>query len=446
MPNEDLSARLKALAFIIKYGHDLFSAKTFDDTAANVVNNSRSMLNFRTSVLLESNGRKSRIVAQFGQPEVNPHSRLAVLQQRLADSIIFDEPAVTITADSGLDPELAQNDAVYYALKLTPPPNSDKTTLFYIWLLEYEKEIPPLVPNTARLLANSAAEALFYQRLTKRRLWVLRDTLPKIIFWIILLGAVAALMFIRGPERITAEFTLKAPQVTGAYAVFDGMVANCLLPNGAQVSKGDIIMEYDVSQLKYRLGAATSQLRETEAELALEEQNAFSDQARLARVKLLEAKRNTAKVAVEEAQWYLEHAQITAPADGFLVITGGLAELFAGRAVKTGDKLFEIHGGDGMLADIPVNEQNASILAQSPKLELFLHTAPENALDCQIIDIARLPELTEQKTYCYHVQARLDNPHDGLRFGMRGVAKLSAGDYSLGYRLFKNVILYTRKF
>ena len=446
MPNEDFSARLKALAFIIKFGHDLFSAKTFDDAAANVVNNSHSMLNFRTATLLENNGRKSRVVAQFGQPTVNKNARLAVLQRKLADSLVFDEDAITVTANNGLDAELAQNDAVYYALRLLPPPNSDNTPLIYIWLLEYEKEIPAFVPNTAKLLANSAAEALFYHRLTKRRLWVLRGSLPKICFWTIVLGAVAAMMFIRGPERITAEFTLQAPQVTGAYAMYDGIVATCLKPDGASVKKGDVIIEYDVNQLKYRLGAAISQLRETEAELALEEQSAFSDQSRLARVKLLEARRDTAKVSVDEAQWYLQNARILAPADGLLVLTGGHAELFAGRAVKTGDKLFEIHGGDGMLADIPVNEQNASLLRQSPKLALFLHTAPENALDCEIIDVAHYPELTEQKTYCYHIQARLTGNHEGLRYGMRGIAKLSAGDYSLGYRLFKNVILYTRRF
>lgn len=446
MPNEDLSARLKALAFIIKFGHDLFSAQTHADAAANVVNNSRSMLNFRTATLLESNGRKSRVIAQFGQPTVNPNARLAILQRKLADALVFDEDAVTVTADNGLDPELAQNDAVYYALRLSPPPNSDNTPLFYIWLLEYEKEIPPFVPNTARLLANSAAEALFYHRLTKRRFWVLRSSLPKIIFWTIVLGAVAALMFIRGPERITAEFTLQPPQVTGAYAMFDGTIATCLKTDGAAVQKGDVILEYDVSQLKYRLGAAISQLRETEAELAIEEQSAFSDQSRLAKVKLLEARRDTAKVSVDEAQWYLDHSRILAPSDGFLVLTGGHAELFVGRAVKTGDKLFEIQGGDGMLADIPVNEQNASILRESPSLELFLHTAPENALACEIIDIARYPELTEQKTYCYHIQAKLTGEPEGLRYGMRGIAKLSAGDHSLGYRLFKNVILYTRRF
>ena len=446
MPNEELTARLKALAFIIKFGHDLFNAQTHADAAANVVNNSRSMLNFRTATLLESNGRKSRVIAQFGQPTVNPNARLAILQRKLADALVFDEDAVTVTAENGLDPELAQNEAVYYALKLSPPPNSDHTPLFYIWLLEYEKEIPSFVPNTARLLANSAAEALFYHRLTKRRYWALRSSLPKLLFWAIVLGAVAALMFIRGPERITTEFTLQPPLVTGAYAMFDGTIATCHKTDGTVVKKDDVILEYDVSQLKYRLGAALSQLHETEAELAIEEQSAFSDQSRLAKVKLLEARRDTAKVSVDEAQWYLQHSRIIAPADGFLVLTGGHAELFAGRAVKTGDKLFEIHGGDGMLVDIPVNEQNASILRQRPALELFLHTAPENALECEIIDIARYPELTEQKTYCYHIQARLTGDHEGLRYGMRGIAKLSAGDHSLGYRLFKNVILYIRRF
>ncbi|MBO4527233.1 MAG: hypothetical protein J5743_06385, partial [Victivallales bacterium] len=178
------------MAFIIKYGHDLFNARTFDDAAANVVNNSHSMLNFRTATLLESNGRKSRVIAQFGQPNVNPHARLAVLQRKLADSLVFDEDAVVVTADNGLEAELAQNDAVYYALRLLPPPNSDNTPLFYIWLLEYEKEIPAYVPNSAKLLANSAAEALFYHRLTKRRFWALRGSLPKICFWTIVLGAV----------------------------------------------------------------------------------------------------------------------------------------------------------------------------------------------------------------------------------------------------------------
>jgi len=446
MPNEDFSARLKALAFIIKFGHDLFSAKTFDDAAANVVNNSHSMLNFRTATLLESNGRTSRVIAQFGQPTVNPHARLAVKQRKLAESLVFDEDAVVVTANNGLDEELAQNDAVYYALRLPPPPNSDNTPLFFIWLLEYEKEIPPFIPNTAKLLANSAAEALFYHRLTKRRFWALRGSLPKLCFWTVVLCAVAALMFIRGPERITAEFTLQAPNVTGAYAMYDGIVATCLKPDGAPVQKGDVIIEFDVSQLKYRLGTAMSQLRETEAELALEEQSAFSDQSRLARVKLLEARRDTAKVSVDEAQWYLQNARVLAPADGFLVLSGGHAELFAGRAVKTGDKLFEVHGGEGMLADIPINEQNSSILRQSPTLALFLHTSPENALECEIVDVAHYPELTEQKTYCYHIQARLTGKQDGLRYGMRGIAKLSAGDYSLGYRLFKNVILYTRRF
>ena len=53
MDNEALSARLKAFALMLKFGHDLFDAKDFSETAALAVNNSRSLLNFRTASLLE---------------------------------------------------------------------------------------------------------------------------------------------------------------------------------------------------------------------------------------------------------------------------------------------------------------------------------------------------------------------------------------------------------
>lgn len=97
-----------------------------------------------------------------------------------------------------------------------------------------------------------------------------------------------------------------------------------------------------------------------------------------------------------------------------------------------------------MIAEIPVNERDASILRQAPRLTLFLHTAPENAIPAEIEEISRYPELTEQKTYCYKVRARLPKQMDDLRYGMRGVARLSGGDVSLGYRLFKSMVLYFR--
>ena len=444
MANEELLAKLKAFALMLKYGHDLFDAATFRDAAALAVNNSRTLLNFRTATLLELTGGRAVVIAQYGQAEANPHSRLAVAQAQFAESLELGSEPQTVTADEGLPAELAADNAVYCCLKLRPPANLNATDLSFLWLLEYEKEIPVYVPNTFKLLAASASEALYYQRFCKNQLWEVKRHVKKRWVWgAILLLAVAA-MFLRVPESATAEFTLKAPEITSAYAWFDGPIAACLVQDGETVKKGEIIAEYDTDQLNYRLSSAQNALREIEAELALEQQNAFSDEERLGKVKLLEARRDTMQVAVREAQWYLDHARISAPADGILALADGRAEQLAGKAVRTGDKLFDVYGGNGMVAEIPVNERDASILQDRFHATLFLHTAPETAIPVEILEVSQYPELTEQKTFCYKVRVRLPYNSAGLRYGMRGIARLSGENVSLGYRLFKSVVLYFR--
>ncbi len=444
MATEDFASRAKAFALMLKYGHDLFEAKTLEDASALGVNNSRILLNFTTSTLLEMGNGKAVVLAQYGQTTVNSHSRLAVLQCKLAESLKFASEPLIVSKENGLSPELSGESRVYLCLKLAPPANTDGADFSFIWLLEYEKEVPSFAVNTAKLLAVSLSEALHYQKLCKNRLWNVKRHAKKRWIWGAALLVLIGLLFLRVPENATAEFTLKAPEITGAYAWFDGPIARCLKQDGDVVKRGEIVAEYDTSQLEYRLSAAKSQLRETEAELALEQQNAFSDQTRLGQVKLLEARLATMRVSVKEAEWYLEHAKILAPGNGVLALADGRAEQLAGKAVRTGDKLFDVMGGIGMTAEIPVNERDASVLQKQLSATLFLHTAPETAIPVKILEVSHYPELTEQRTYCYKVRVQLPLDTDNLRYGMRGVAKLSGGKVFLGYHLFKNALLYVR--
>lgn len=444
MANEKIDPRLKAFALILKFGHDLFHAKNFADAAARAVSDSRSLLNFRTSALFTLVGGKAELAAQFGQVEPNPHSRLAVVQKKLAETLTFDGEPRTVTGENGLPKELAQNDGVYFCLKLAPPAHVEHSGIEFIWLLEYEKEVPDYVPNTAGLMAGSIAEALYFQKLCKSGNWNVGRHVKKRWFWVAVLLLLGMAMFLRVPEKTTAEFTLKAPEITGVYAWFDGLMARCLKQDGDTVGRGEVIAEYDTAQLQYRLGVARSALREVEAELALEQQNAFTDQEKLGKVKLLEARCGTMRVSVEEAEWYLAHSKLTAPKPGILALTDGRAEQLAGKAVRTGDKLFEVFSGSGMIAEIPVNERDASVLRGELNATLFLHTAPETAIPVRILEISRYPELTEQRTYCYTVRAELPEGMTDLRYGMRGIAQLSGKRVSLGYHLFKSAVLYFR--
>jgi len=284
MANEDLATRLKTFAFMLKYGHDLFEAESFGDAAANAVNNSRTLLNFSSSAMFIVIRGHVKLVAQFGAPEANPHARLAVVQKAFVEAQTLSYEPVTLESKD-LPDEMKANDMAWLMLTLTPPKRAAKTALHFVWLIGYEKEVPPFAANTAKLLSNSMSDALYFHSLSPKKNWSkVGYHAKRRWFWIILLFAVTSLMFVRVPENANAEFVLKAPEITASYAWFDGPVAKCLKQDGEVVEEGDVVAEYETEQLIYRLNMARSALKETQAELVVEEQNSFTDSAKLGQV------------------------------------------------------------------------------------------------------------------------------------------------------------------
>ena len=443
MPNEESAARLKTFAQIVKFGHDLFEAGDLPAAAAIAVNDSRILLNFRNAVLFELvSDRKVQLLGQFAQTEIHPHAAAAQCQKQLVENLKFDADNTCIVPAENLPEVLAVNNAVYFCCKLISPTSKD---LAFVWLLEYEKEIPQYVPNLAKLMGKSVAEALTLAKLSRNNSWKAPRKIKKAILFTLFAILFAAAMFIPVPETETAEFSLKSQNITAAYAWFDGPLAQCLKQDGETVRKGEPIIRYNVAQRQYQYDSAMAALREAEENFQLEMQNAFTDEEKLGKAKLLKARCATLQVAVKEAEWFLKHSEITSPADGILALANGRAELLSGKAVRTGDKLFEVFDTTGMIAEIQVNERNSSILQKDFSVELFLHTAPEKMIPAEIIEISTYPELTEQKSYCYPVRVQIPTASaQHLRFGMRGVAKLSGTPVPLGYFLFKSLILYFR--
>ena len=89
---EELSGKLKFFAWLLQFGHELFRTSDLETAAAKVVNDTRFALGFTTASLIALENGKARIIAQYGQPEVNAHSRLAVLHCQLAESRVWTCP------------------------------------------------------------------------------------------------------------------------------------------------------------------------------------------------------------------------------------------------------------------------------------------------------------------------------------------------------------------
>ncbi len=459
---QEMAARLKAFGVIMRLGHDLFNAADFQTAAVMAVNNARPVVGFRSSTLLRVQDRKAEVVAQYAQANKNVHSRQAVLQRdlleitgELDDAVEISEENADKYGDGAVVRELCPDGTTLLLIPLKAPAFLKNPSFQLVWLLEFEGKVPSYATTSAKLLSASYAEALYCQRLGgfrvrrfgRRHLFSLKK-----LFWLLVLAATVYVMFQPIPEKVNAEFELKAPEITTVYAWFDGPVADCRRPDGTlwrdgdEVKEGDVIARYDTSQLEYRLAAAEAAVRETEAELKLKENASFTEKDRLGEVKLLEARLESAKVAVAEAKWYLDHAEMKAPCAGILQLADQRAEALIGKAVRTGDKIFDVMGGAGMDVKVPINERESSILLQNPEqITLFLHTSPDTPIYAKVREISPSPELTEQRTYCYNLIAELPEKESaGLKYGMRGIAKVEGASVSIGYFLFKSVILYFR--
>lgn len=442
-PNPDpAGTKVRTLALILKFGHDLFRCNSVENTAIEAVNNSHSLLKFRSSALYAAEDGNFTLLGRYGTPEVNPHSPLCAAETALLAQIAADAEVTTrpISSQDG------NTTAVILRLRPIPATPAAKELL---WYMEFTTAVPEQLLNTAKLLGNSISEAVTHQYLlqaasgkgcsgSKRK---------RKFLIILLLLLLAGAMFIPVRESAKGEFVFKAPEITAVYAKIDAPVNRCLKNEGDQVKKGDLILLMDQEQLNYKLHIARSQLQEIEAELSLERNAAFPDQSRLGKVKLLEARRKAAAVAVEEALWHLQHTAIYAPCDGIITFGSLRPEELANRAVRTGDKLFEVLSGKGVTVEIDINERDASVLHRKsalPEAELFLHTSPEKSLPARITAISQAPELNAERTYCFKVYARPAVESSMNRYGMRGVAKLHGGKVALGYALFKSTVLYFR--
>lgn len=461
---QEMAARLKAFGVMMRLGHDLFNAPDFQTAAVMAVNNARPVVGFRSSTLLQIRGRKVDILSQYAQPVVNKHSRQAVLQRELLETTGRLEENLEITGadaekygNGNAVRELCPDNVTLLLVPLKAPPFMKKPAIQLVWLLEFEGKIPAYAMTAAKLLASSYAEALYCQLIDASRIRAFsrkRMVSFKLIFWLLVLAGLVYVMFLPIPEKVNAEFELKAPEITTVYAWFDGPIAECRTPDGKlwksgdTVKKGDVIARYDTNQLEFRLENARAAIKELQEELDQKERAPFDKDSRESGgdVKLLKARIASAEIAVKEAQWYLDHADIVAPCDGILQLTDGRAEALVGKAVRTGDKIFEVLSGEGMEVKVPVLESESSILMENPaRITLFLHTSPDTPILADVKEITPAPELTEQRTYCYNLYAYLPPEQaKDLKYGMRGIAKVEGKQVTIGYFLFKSVILYFR--
>jgi RND family efflux transporter MFP subunit len=229
--------------------------------------------------------------------------------------------------------------------------------------------------------------------------------------------------FVKTEHRVTAEATLEGRVQRAIVAGLDGYIGEAHARAGDVVRQGQVLGVLDQRDLvleRQKLSARRAQLRR-------EYREALAGHDRT-QVNILGARVAQAEAQLRLVEENLTRTQLVAPFDG-VVVKGDLSQSL-GSPVEKGEVLFEIAPLDGYRIILKVDERDIAAVSAGAPGRLALAAHPGRPLALTVERITPVSTAADGQNY-FRVEARLDEPADGLRPGMEGVGKLRVGRRSL---------------
>lgn len=438
--NPEILSALLQLEAAARNTEDLLSLHYF------IVNETRRILHYRHAVLLETNAHGKtgfHAIRASGTSLLDRSIPKIQWIERLTNHLVSSTPdnqPVTVTSEQL--PETLQKDWNSFSLPFpawTAMRLPDNTLIGSLWL---EKETPWSDTELflIKRLADSYAHAWGYF-IRQRRIpsWTL-STEKK---WAA--AALLAVLFLLpvrhstlGPVRVVA----RDPLVVSA--PIEGVVASIPVEPGQMITQGTTLFSYEDTNYRNEYSVAEQSLAVAEAELRKATQGAFQDQKSQAEVALLQAKADLATIKKNYAGEMLDHVNVIAEKDGFLLLNDK-SELI-GRPVKTGERLMEIAEAGKLMLRIDLPVENNIDLSPGASVKAYLNVDPSHSIDAEVTYIGFRAETAPGDTLVYKIEARLTEKPDNLKIGWQGTAKIYGDSVSLFFYLFRRPLVAVRQY
>ena len=455
---QNITNKLNAVTTVLRLGHEAFTKEDLFSAALHILNNTQLLIKYDRACLVDMRADKPAIIAVSGQSEVKHTSEYCINMRKLLEPLKNIKELTLIDKDTVKNSKASHNSLKafdYFSnlkeniilIPLLRPEDATGNEGSVFWIVEFFNDYDPNSLNIISLLAQHYREAVWYflktgnsfiPNLFKRKK---HFTFVKIIVYLLII--LAFVSFFRISQNVAATFELIPSDEAIEYAPYSGIISDTNFKNGANVKIGETILTYDTQELTYNLADAESAHNEIRAELDWVKQKSFSDKKELGKVKILGMKQQKEKIEIQKIKWYLSKADIKTKISGTLILND--SEKWAGKAVRAGDKLFEVVSPRKLYAEVMLNEADAAVLCDSTIITLYLHSSPETPISGKILSISPKPMLTKTGQFCYIIKLELSNIKPNYIVGMRGIARVSGARVSIGYYLFKNIVLWWRK-
>jgi multidrug efflux pump subunit AcrA (membrane-fusion protein) len=259
------------------------------------------------------------------------------------------------------------------------------------------------------------------------------------------LAALAALAALAIPAPMTAiapvEIVARAPDVVAA--PIEGVIDRILVAPNAQVSPGDVLVQYVDTAQRNQLEIAERELDVAQAKLRQITQSALIDdkarreiaQAR-ADAKLKAAERDYARDQFERSRVKAERAGVAIYAD---------PKEWVGRPVQVGQRILEIADAADVAARVEAPVADAIVVKDGAEVRLFLDADPLRSLSGRVAYASHAAHPVEGQGLSYRLDVALAPGSTTPRIGARGSAQLYGERVPLAFYLLRRPLTWARQ-
>ena len=261
----------------------------------------------------------------------------------------------------------------------------------------------------------------------------------------LLLGAGLAVLgaaFIPVPMSALAPAEVVATDPALVSAPIDGVIADILLPPGAQVEVGTPIIRFVDVKLRNEAEVAARNKDLAQARHFKVLQSATANAKDMQDLASTKADLDVATAELDYAMELLARTEVRAERSGLLIYAA--KSDWIGKPVALGERIMEI--GDPQRSeiriDLPVSD--AIALKQGGPVSLYLDGNPLDAVGAMIARTSYRPTPTADQQLAFRLAATF-NDGQARRIGLRGVARVSGDSVQLWFYLLRRPIAALRQ-
>jgi len=423
-----------------------------------LTNDLRTLAFFDRCLLVTHLDGQSRFVAATHQPMVDKKTGLMAALDKLAQTlpglenplIVSRQPNFAVLTPEAVTEEARSALEQYGALAgwnhlCCIPLNFNGTPLAHL-LMEFSSDNLPDKPSItavakiAPILGNALAAGWLAERKPAiagsigshrktgqtRRKWAARRAS---IVACAAVGLAILLFLVPFTFSVGGEAVISPKERQYAFCKISGLIANVFVRQGSQVEKDQQIATLDPRELDFRIKREERQFESLTQEMALSRSRAFDDPSMLARVKLMEMKREGVTAELEYLRWQRQFLVITAPVAGVIVTKD--VETLVGKKLEAGEPFSEIAEPGLLCTEISVPEDRIMRVAPGQVAHVYLNNAPGRGYRLRVDEIAPRSEVEPRTGNVYRVTAVFVDSPGPVKVGMKGIAGIDTGATNL---------------